>query len=138
MDTAEQEAVIAAVNGRIRSFEAAERARDVEGLLAHYAPRPEFYFYHDGRRATYDIMTEGVRKALPAVSSLDVTYSGVEISALRSEYALASATFKREIVTEATGETVRQQGAVSWLWRKLGAQWQIVQGHISHPLEAAK
>lgn len=138
MDTAEREAIIVAVTAHVRSFEAAERARDAEGLVAHYASVPEFYFYHDGRRATYDVMAAGVRKALPAVRSLDVTYADVEVSALGPEYALASATFNREIVMEGAGATVRQQGGVSWLWRKTGAQWVIVQGHISHPLAAAK
>ena len=138
MDTAEQEAIVASVTARVRSFQAAERARDAEGLVAHYASGPGFYFYHDGRRATYDVMVAGVRKGLPALRSLNVTYADVEVSALGSEYALGSATFNREIVMEGTGATVRQQGAVSWLWRKTGAQWLIVQGHISHPLEAAK
>ena len=67
----------------------------------------------------------------------DVTRD-VEVSPLGSEYALASATFTREIVMEGTGATIRQQGAVSWLWRKIGGQWLIVQGHISHPLEHVK
>ena len=53
MNTAEDEPVIAAVSARIRSFEAAERTRDAEALVAHYASVPEFYSYHDGRRATY-------------------------------------------------------------------------------------
>ena len=134
MNAAEQQAVTA----RIRSFEAAERARDAEALVAHYASVPEFYFYHDGRRATYDVMVAGVRKALPAVQSLDVAYADVEVSVLSAEHAVASATFRRQIVMGGTGATVQQQGAVSWLWRKLGAQWQIVQGHISHPLESPK
>ena len=135
MDNSEREEVIAAVTARVRSFEAVERARDPEGLVAHYASVPEFYFYHDGRRATHDVMAAGVRKALPAVRSLDVTYADLEVSPLGSEYALASATFKREIVMEGAGTTIRQQGGVSWLWRKMRAQWLIVQGHISHPLE---
>jgi ketosteroid isomerase-like protein len=126
------------VAARVRSFEAAERARDAEALVAHYASVPEFYFYHDGRRASYDVMVAGVRKALPAVQSLNVTYTDVEVFALGAEHALASATFQREIVMGGTGPTVRQQGAVSWLWRKVGAQWLIVQGHISHPLEPPK
>jgi ketosteroid isomerase-like protein len=138
MDTAEREVTIAAVTARIRSFEAAERARDAEGLVAHYASVREFYFYHDGRRTTYDVMAAGVRKALSAVRSLDVTYADVEVSALGPEYALASATFNREIVMEGTGASVRQHGGVSWLWRKTGVQWLIVQGHISHPLDVAK
>jgi ketosteroid isomerase-like protein len=138
MNTAEQESITTAVTARVRSFEASERARDAEALVAHYASVPEFYFYHDGRRATYDVMVAGVRKALPAVQSLDVTYADVEVLALGAEHAFASATFQREIVMGATGPTVRQQGAVSWLWRKVGAHWLIVQGHISHPLEPPK
>lgn len=138
MDSAERDAIIAAVTARIRSFEGVERARDAEGLVAHYASGPQFYFYHDGRRATYDVMAAGVRKALPAVRSLNVTYANVEVSALSPDHALASATFNRELVMEGTGATVRQQGGVSWLWRKVGSQWLIAQGHISHPLEAAK
>jgi ketosteroid isomerase-like protein len=138
MDNSEREAVTAAVSARVRSFEAAERARDAEGLVAHYAPAPDFYFYHDGRRATQDVMAAGVRKAFPAVRSLDVTYADLEVSPLGPEYALASATFKREIVMEGSAATIRQEGGVSWLWRKMGAQWLIIQGHISHPLQPAK
>ena len=138
MSTAEQQTITTAVTARIRSFEAAERARDAEALVAHYASLPEFYFYHDGRRATYDVMVAGVRRALPAVQSLNVTYADVEVLAVGGEYALASATFQREIIMGGSGGTVRQQGAVSWLWRQVGAQWLIVQGHISHPLEPAK
>jgi len=81
-------------------------------------------------------MSAGIRRALPAVRSLNVTDADVEVSALGD--AMASATFTREIVMEGTGATVRQQGAVSWLWRKVGGQWLIVHGHISHPLEAVK
>ena len=134
----ERETIDSVVAARVRSFEAAECARDAEALVAHYASVPEFCFYHDGRRATSDAMAAGIRKALPAVRSLNVTYADVEVSAVGSENAMASATFTREIVMEGTGATVRQQGAVSWLWRKMGAQWLIVHGHISHPLEAAK
>jgi ketosteroid isomerase-like protein len=83
-------------------------------------------------------MVAGVRKALPAVQSLNVTYADVEVLAAGGEHAFASATFQREIVMSGTGATVRHQGAVSWLWRKVGAQWLIVQGHISHPLEPPK
>ena len=67
----EQEGIESAVTGaRLRS-EAAECARDAEGLVAHYAAVPEFYFYHDGRRATREVMSAGIRKALPAVRSLN-------------------------------------------------------------------
>ena len=137
MDSTEREAIIGAVTERVRSFEAAERARDAERLVAHYATLPEFHFYHDGRRATYDVMAAGVRKALPAVRSLDVTYSDTQVFALGPEYALVSASFRRQIGMD-SGATIQQQGGVSWLWRKIDGQWLIAHGHISHPLEPAK
>jgi len=137
MESTEREAITAAVTARVRSFEAAERARDPEQLVAHYASVPEFHFYHDGRRASYDLMVAGVRKALPAVRSLDVTYADVEVSALGPEYALVSATFRRAIGLDG-GAGIQQLGGVSWLWRKIEGQWLILHGHISHPLEPAK
>ena len=36
MDSTEREAIIGAVTARVRSFEAAERARDAEQLIAHW------------------------------------------------------------------------------------------------------
>jgi ketosteroid isomerase-like protein len=138
METAERDAIVAAVEARVRSFEAAERARDPERLIAHFASVPEFHFYHDGRRATYPMMTAGVRGALPAVRSLEVTYGDLQVSVLSAEHALVSGTFRREMVIEATGAASQSNGGVSWLWRKMEGQWLIVHGHISHPLEPAK
>jgi ketosteroid isomerase-like protein len=138
MESAEREAITAAVVARVRSFEAAERARDPERLIAHYASGPGFHFYHDGRRANYDVLAAGVRRALPGVRSLEVAYGDVEVSVLDAEYALVSATFRRDMVIDGTGANVHHEGGVSWLWRRIDGQWLIVHGHISHPLKAAK
>ena len=138
MESPQREAIMAAVDARVRSFEAAERARDSEQLLAHYASGLEFHFYHDGRRANYDVIAAGVRKALPGVRSLEVVYSDVEVTVLSAEYALVSATFRRNLVIDSTGATVHHEGGVSWIWRSMDGKWLIVHGHISHPLEPAK
>ena len=60
MENTQREAIVTVVEGRVRSFEAAERARDPERLIAHLASVPEFHFYHDGRRATYALLAGGV------------------------------------------------------------------------------
>jgi ketosteroid isomerase-like protein len=138
MEITQREAIVAAVEARVRSFEAAERARDPERLIAHFSSVPEFHFYHDGRRAPYAVMEAGVRKALPAVRSLEVVYSDVQVSVVSAEYALVSATFRREMVIDGTGAVSQNQGAVSWLWRSIDGEWLIVHGHISHPLDAGK
>jgi len=135
MDNAQREAIVAAVQARMQSFEAAERSRDPERLLTHFASVPDFQIYHDGRGpATHAVLSAGTRGALPAVRSLDVTYSNLNISVLAPEYALLSATFRREMVIASTGATNLSEGAVSYLWRNIDGQWLIVYGHISHPL----
>ena len=138
MENAQREAIVAAVRARMQSFEAAERARDPERLLAHNAPATDFQIYHDGRPGTYAVLAAGVRGALPALRSLEVAYSDIQISVLSPEYALLSATFRREMVVASTGATNLSEGAVSYLWRNIDGQWLIVYGHISHPLNPAK
>ena len=118
MENTQREAIVTVVEGRVRSFEAAEHARDPERLIAHFASVPEFHFYHDGRRATYALMAGGVRSALPAVRSLEVAYADVQVSVLSAEYAVVSATFRRE-TTASTGVASQSQGGVSWLWRNI-------------------
>ena len=53
---------------------------------------------------------------------------------LSAEYALLSATFRREMVIASTAATNLSEGAVSYLWRSIDGQWLIVYGHISHPV----
>ena len=138
MEQAQRHAIAAAVRARMQSFEAAERARDAERLLAHNAAPPDFQIYHDGRPGTYAALQLGVRGGLPALRSLDVTYGDVQIAVLSAEYALLSATFRREMVIAASGATSLSEGAVSYLWRNIDGQWLIVYGHISHPLNPAQ
>jgi ketosteroid isomerase-like protein len=138
MDNPQRDPIVAAVEARVRSFEAAERARDPELLIAHFASLPDFHFYHDGRLATHAAMAAGVRGALPRVRSLSVEYGDVQVLVLSAEYALVSATFRREMAIDDTGASTKSEGAVSWLWRSIDGQWFMVHGHISHPLGPAK
>ena len=138
MENSRRDAIAAVLEARMRSFESAERSRDPERLLAHYASVPDFLIYHDGRRGTYDAMAAGVRGGLPALWSLEVTYGDLQVSLLSAESALVSATFRREMVVESTGAASLSEGAVSWLWRNIDGQWLIVFGHISHPLGVGK
>ena len=105
--------VVAAVEAAMKSFASAERARDAERLIAHFAPVADFHMYNDGQRVTYEAMTAGVRQVLGP------------------EAALVSAAF-RETVVDGSGATTRTRGAASWLWRRIDGQWRIVYGHVDH------
>ena len=54
MENTQGEAIVTVVQGRVRSFQAAEHARDPERLIAHFASVPESDVYNDGRLVTHD------------------------------------------------------------------------------------
>lgn len=136
MDETEKARIVASVRAEMRSFEAAERRRDAEGLLSHFAPGPEFHVYSDGQRLTYEAMAAGVRQAFPGLRSLEGGFHEVQVSVLGPELALVSAGF-RETVTDSAGAVTRSRGAVSWLWRRADGRWRIVYGHVDHHPDVA-
>jgi uncharacterized protein (TIGR02246 family) len=131
VDETQKKEIVAAVEAAMRSFEAAERARDPERLIAHFASVPGFHVYSDGQRLTYEAMVAGVRQAFPTLRSIEGGFSDLQVSVLSPESALVSASF-RETVTDNTGTATRSRGAASWLWRRIDAQWRIVYGHVDH------
>jgi len=131
MDDARRRQVAAEVEAAMRSFEAAERARDAERLIAHFAAVPEFHVYNDGVRLTFDVMTAGLRATFPTLRSIEGGFEDICILVLADDAALATATF-REAVTDAAGQTTRVRGAASWLWRHVDGRWLIEYGQADH------
>jgi ketosteroid isomerase-like protein len=129
MDSKLRESTVAAVEARMRSFEAAERDLDAERVLAHFAQAPEFHVYNDGHLLTYDQVAAGVRGGFPRVRAMETPFTNVRVSVLSPEYVLVSATLRRT-VTDGAG--TRSHGAATWLWRQIDAQWLIVYGQLDH------
>jgi ketosteroid isomerase-like protein len=127
----ERAGIVSAVEARMRTFEAAERALDAEALIAHFVPGGGFYLHNDGERVSYHSVTGLVRNAFPTLRSIDGGFQAVDILVLAPDAALATATF-RETITQNDGEVVRQRGAVSWLWRYLDGEWRLTYGHVDH------
>ena len=123
--------VVAAVEAAMKSFESAERARDPERLIAHFAPVAGFHMFSDGQRLTYEVMTAGVRQALPSLRSLEGGFSDQHVEVLGPDAALVSSAF-HDTVVDGSGATTRTRGAASWLWRRIDGQWRIVYGHVDH------
>ena len=131
MNDAIRSQVVAAVQQRMRSFEAAERALDVETLLSHFSSSRDFYMYNDGQRVTYAVMSEGVRTVFPTLRAIDGGFEGLEILPLATDAALATARF-RETITDIGGKQTVQHGVASWLWRHEDGEWRIAYGHVDH------
>jgi ketosteroid isomerase-like protein len=131
MKDAQEPPVASAVRSAMASFERAQRARDGEALLAHFAAVPEFHLYNDGRRLAFDDMAAGVRAIFPTLRAIEGGFEDVQVIVLAADAALATARF-RESVTDATGATNRAQGAATWLWRLSDGEWRIAYGQVDH------
>ena len=123
--------IVQAVQQRVRSFEAAERALDAETLVSHFSAEPEFYMYNDGQRLTYEVMSSAVRGAFPTLRAIEGGFENIDIMVLSPDTALATATFQ-ETVTDRDGDKVIQHGAATWLWRHVEGEWRIAYGHVDH------
>jgi ketosteroid isomerase-like protein len=137
MDEPQRRQIAQTVEQALRSFEAAERALDADGLIRHFAAIPDFYLYNDGQRLSYEAMTTGVRSAFPTLRSLEGGFDDIQIIVLASDAALSTARFQ-ETVTDRTGSSTRQHGVASWLWRQIEGEWRIVYGHVDHYPDPSK
>ena len=131
MDDTQRKRVTAAVEAAMHSFEQAERARDAEALIAHFAPTPDFHIYSDGNRLSYDAMAAYIRETFPTLRSIEGGFVDLNIMVFAPDAALATGTF-REATTDASGDTTRVRGAASWLWRQINGRWLIVYGQADH------
>ena len=131
MDDTQRKRVTAAVEDAMHSFEQAERARDAESLIAHFAAIPEFHIYSDGTRLSYDEMAAYIRKTFPTLRAIEGGFIDLNVIVLAPDAALAAGTF-REATTDTSGNTTRVRGAASWLWRQINGRWLIVYGHADH------
>jgi ketosteroid isomerase-like protein len=91
--------VTAEIMAAMRSFETAERSRDAEALIGHFASVPTFHVYNDGRRVTYEAMVAGLRSTFPDLRSIEGDFEDIHVIVLASDAALATAHF-RETVTD--------------------------------------
>jgi ketosteroid isomerase-like protein len=126
---AERQAIVASVDSATRAFEAAQRARDAEAIVAHLAP--DFYMYVDGVRAGYDSTVAGIRRTMPTMRYFEPDWEDVEVLVLGRDAASVSFTFHDLIVTE-TGDTLRAQGPTTLVWVRMGADWRIRYADADH------
>jgi ketosteroid isomerase-like protein len=131
MDDTQRQRISAAVEGALQSFEQAERGRDAEALIAHFASVPEFHIYSDGNRLSYDEMVTYIRETFPTLLSIDGGFVDVKVWVLAPDAALVTGTF-REATTDASGSTTRVRGSASWLWRQIAGRWLVVYGQADH------
>jgi ketosteroid isomerase-like protein len=131
LSDAESEAIKASVDSAMRSFENAERSRDLEALIAHFAQVPEFRVYSDGVRVGYDSLVAQIHRTFPSVARVEGGFEDIEVSVLGRDAAVASATF-RSALTDTSGATFRQRGAATWVWMRQPGGWRIVYGHVDH------
>jgi ketosteroid isomerase-like protein len=131
MDESKRLEVVQAIEERMRSFEAAERALDADQLIGHFEGGNDFYIYNDGQRLTYQMMSTAVRRTFPTLRSIEGGFIDLHVMALAPDAALATARFQ-ETVTDGSGNQTAQHGVASWLWRQTNGAWRIAYRHVDH------
>ncbi len=126
---AERQVISASVDSATRAFEAAERARDPERVIAHLAPN--FYMYNDGVRSGYDSTAASIRGTLGSFQHFEPGFADVEVTALGRNAALVSFTFHDSLVT-GSGDLLQFQGPTTLIWERRGADWLIVYADADH------
>ncbi len=117
------------VTEALRGFEAAQEQRDAARVVAYLAP--EFRMFQDGERVGRDAIVQQIAQTFQSLERLETSFEDVEVIVLGPRAALASFAFRDEIEL-AGGETVRQRGATTLLWRREGSRWRIVYAHSDH------
>lgn len=96
----ERLAIAQSVDSATRAFEAAERARDVDGLVAHLAP--DLHMYNDGVRVGYDSAVRMIRGTMVTLKSFEPGFADLEVVVLGRDAAAVSFTFHDVVVTAET------------------------------------
>lgn len=125
----ERNAIAASVDSATGAFRGAQMAQESERAIAHLAP--DFYMYVDGSRMSHDSVVTSIRNTLPTFQSFDTQYDAVEVIVLSRTSALVSFTF-RDVMTMASGETLRARGSTALLWQRRGDDWRIAYAHADH------
>jgi len=129
LTTAERRVIAAQVDSATRAFQAAERDRDAERVVAHLAP--DFYMYNDGARTGYDSVVANIRTTMPTLRVFATEWHDVQVVVLGRNGAVASFTFEDMVVT-AAGDTLRMTGPTTLVWRRQANDWRIAYADADH------
>ncbi len=129
MSDAERRGIATSIDSATRAFEAAERARDPERVLAHLAP--QFYMYVDGVRTDYDEVAAGIQGTIGTFAHFEPGFANLEVLVLGRSAGVASFTFRDSIVTE-TGDLLQATGPTTLVWERRGEDWLITYADADH------
>jgi ketosteroid isomerase-like protein len=125
----QRQAIAASVDSATRAFEAAQRARDAERVVAHLAP--QFYMYNDGVRADYAATVASIRGSLGAFRHLEPGFTDLEVQVLGPTSAVVSLTFRDSII-DGAGQLLRFRGATTLVWEMRDLEWLITYADADH------
>lgn len=122
-------AVTAELHATLDAFLAAERARDVDALLAFLAP--DFHMFQDGVRVDHDATVAQMRATLPTLQAFRPRFDDVQVIPLTRDWALSSLVFHDELVA-ADGTELAMWGPSTMLWRRDDGRWRLVFADSDH------
>ena len=125
----DQAQVVAAVQGAVWSFHAADTARDAEAVIRLLWP--EFTMLVDGARLGYDQVATGSREYLAGLAMFHTIWSDLQVIPLGQDAAIASFQFRDSILTR-TGDLIRHRGTTTFVWQRRNGEWRVLFADADH------
>lgn len=125
----ERAAIASEVDSATRAFETAQRDRNAERMLAHFAP--DFSMRVDGVRMGYDSVAASIRSSVPELAYLEPGFSDITVGVLNRDAAFASFVFRDSAVTRA-GDIRVSVGPTTLIWQRREGRWLMVFADADH------
>jgi len=127
--------VSAEVEAAVWRFYAADTSRNAEAVIDLLSP--DFYMFADGVRTHYQEVVDGTRRFMRSIILFHTEWTDLRITALGSDHAVSSFTFRDSIRT-AEGLLPRKQGPTTFVWERADDGWRVLYADADHYPVAAQ
>jgi len=121
----------------MNSYVDALKERNVEKVTGYFLRSPEFLFYAEGKRQSYDDIVAQVRELFPSLKSYESRWDTMYVSVLNTDAVAAVAPF-HEVLTDKNGVETRLKGEVTWIAVRTANEWKFSYAHATYQPDTTK
>ena len=115
----------------MNSYIASVKSLDIDKVIDHYYPSPEFKIIMDGHLSNYDETVTNVKGLLQSMSKVEGEWDTIHVSVLSPDVVTAMATY-HETFIDKEGNKTPLKGEVTWTAVKDEGRWRFAYGHGYH------
>jgi len=129
-----QNAKEAAIRAVLRAFADAYQARDIDAMMARFAPDPSLVFFGTGtdeRRIGRDEIRAQIQRDFDQSESISITWGW---HAITVSGRLAWVAAEAEVIAHVEGHDLHVPLRATFVCEQRKSDWLVVQGHLSSPI----